>query len=150
MPKPRASINASLCDSDSQIFIADDLTSGLIHVFHTYVKSERLNPFQFSALVAQQIMPGFFGGYSRKWQTRQRCSEGFLQDAPQATRPTLRTVWCARAYREFPGLYDVSLTAVTQDNGREALVSQLAMQGVVYDNAIALGKHFLAAVQWTK
>jgi S1-C subfamily serine protease len=150
VPRPRASVNASMCNSDSQLFIASDLTTGSIRVLHTYVKSESLNPFQFSAFLAQQISPGMAGGYSRKWQTRQRCSEGFVRAAPQASRPTLRTVWCARAYREFPGLYDVTLTAVTQDSGSEALVSQLAMQGIVYDNAVSLGKHFLEAVQWTK
>jgi serine protease Do len=150
VPKPRATVNASLCSSDTQLFIANDLNTGLIHLIHTYVKSESLNQFQFAAFLSQQIQPGFPGGWSRKWQTRQRCNEGFVHAASEGSRPTLRTVWCARAYREFPGLYDVTLTAVTQDSGSEALVSQLAMQGVVYDSAVALGKHFLEAVQWTK
>lgn len=150
VPKPRAAVNASLCSSDTQLFIADDLNTGVIHLVHTYVKSESLNQFQFAAFLSQQIQPGFPGGWSRKWQTRQRCSEGFVQAAQAGPRPTLRTVWCARAYREFPGLYDVTLTAVTQDSGSEALVSQLAMQGIVYDSAVALGKHFIEAVQWTK
>ncbi len=62
----------------------------------------------------------------------------------------LRAVWCARAYRDFAGLYDVALTTVTQDRDKEALVSRLALQGVSYDNALALGKRFMGAVAWTK
>ena len=62
----------------------------------------------------------------------------------------LRAVWCARAYRDFAGLYDVALTTVTQDRDREALVSRLAMQGISYDNALTIAMQFMAAVTWTK
>jgi serine protease Do len=53
----------------------------------------------------------------------------------------------AQAYREFDGLYDVVLTAVTEDHGTEALVSRLGLQAVAYPDAIALSKRFLEAVQ---
>ena len=59
-------------------------------------------------------------------------------------------MWCAHAYRQFEGLYDVSVIAVTEDRGREALVSRLNLQAVGYDDAMALGRRFFAAVQWTK
>jgi serine protease Do len=150
VPKPRATVNASMCNSDTQLFIAEDLSTGVIHVLHSYVKSNSLNQFQFAAFLSHQIQPGYGSGWSRKWLTHQRCSEGFVHATAQVARPTLHTVWCARAYRAFPGLYDVALIAVTQDSGTRALVSQLAMQGVLYDNAVAVGKHFIEALQWTK
>ena len=59
-------------------------------------------------------------------------------------------MWCAQAYREFAGLYNVAVTAVTEDHGSEALVSRLSLQAVGYDDAMALGKRFLEAVQSTK
>jgi serine protease Do len=148
VPKPRATVNATICDSDTRIFIANDLNTGLIHITHAYVKSDSLNQFQFAAFLSQQMQPGFFGGFSRRWQTRARCQEDFVRAASEKAEPVLRTVWCARAYREFPGLYDVSLTAVTEDSGSEALVSQIAMQGTLYESAVAIGKRFLEAVQW--
>jgi len=64
--------------------------------------------------------------------------------------PPLRAIWCAQAYREFEGLYDVVLIAVTQDDGNEAMVSRLNLQAVGYDEAMALGKRFLEAVQVSK
>jgi hypothetical protein len=54
-----------------------------------------------------------------------------------------------RAYREFEGLYNVTLLAVTQDRDREALLAQLTMQGVSHANAVALGRRFLEAIEWT-
>jgi len=150
VPRPRATVNATMCDSDSQIFIANDLNTGRIHVTHAYVKSDSLNEFQFAAFLSHEVQPGFFGGFSRRWQTRQRCEEGFVHAAAAGSGPVLRTVWCARAYRAFPGLYDVALTAVTEDNGRQALISQLAMQGILYDNAVDIGKRFIEAVRWAR
>jgi len=150
VPKPRATVDASFCTSDTQLFIADDLNTGLVRLTHFYVKSDALNEFQFAAFLSQELHPGFGNGWSRKWQTPQRCEENFVATSAPGARPTLRTVWCARAYRAFPGLYDVTLTAVTEDSGREALVSNIAMQGVLYESAVSLGKKFIEALQWTK
>jgi hypothetical protein len=56
-------------------------------------------------------------------------------------------IWCAEAYREFAGLYDIALIAVTEDHDREALISRLSLQAVGYDEAMAVGRRFLEAVQ---
>jgi hypothetical protein len=89
--------------------------------------------------------------WSRKRLTQPECHEDFVErDDGAAAAPVLRAVWCARAYRDFAGLYDVAITTVTQDRGREALVSRLAMQGVSYKNALALAGRFIAEVAWAK
>jgi len=90
------------------------------------------------------------GGPFRKWYTPQQCYDDFVATAASHDRLPLRVIWCAQAYREFGGLYDVALTAVTEDNGSEALVSRLGLQAVGYDDAVALSKRFLEAVQSTR
>jgi hypothetical protein len=47
-------------------------------------------------------------------------------------------------------LYDVVATATTQNSNSEALVVQLSLQAVSYDNAVALTKQVFEGVQWTK
>ena len=83
-------------------------------------------------------------------QTQQRCHEDFVAASTSQNRPPLRAVWCARAYREYEGIYDVSLLLVTQDRSNEALVSKLTMRGVAYDNALGLARRFMDAIQWSK
>ncbi len=150
MPKPRAAVNSTNCNSDTRLFIANDLSTGLIHLDYSYLQSVDLNQFQFSAFLSQLSQAIWPGGWARKWQTQPRCHDDFVAAAPANDHPPLRVVWCARAYREFEGLYDVSVMTVTQDSGTRALVSRLGLQAVSYDNAIALSKRFLEAVQWTK
>ena len=88
--------------------------------------------------------------WSRKRLTQPECHEDFVERAEAASGPILRAVWCARAYRDFAGIYDVAITTVTQDRENEALISRLALQGVSYDNALALSQRFIGAIGWTK
>ena len=149
VPKPRASLNQTSCNSDTALFIAGDLGTGGIRLSNAYIRSVDLNQLQFAAFVSQ-LSQGALGGFNRRWRTPQRCHEDFLAVGEGDDHPPLRAVWCARAYREFEGLYDVSITAVTEDNGLEALVSRLSVQGIAYDTGIALAQRFLEAVKWTK
>lgn len=150
-PRPRAQMDSSSCSSQSSLFVAEDVESGRAELTHAYVRSSDLNAFQFAAFLSQYYASASMSrSWSRKRLTQPECHEEFVAPADPAAAPVLRAVWCARAYRDFAGLYDVALTTVTQDRDREALVSRLAMQGVSYDNALALARRVLGAVTWTK
>ena len=150
VPKPRAIVNTTQCTSDTRLFISGDLYTGLIQLNHSHYRSVDLNAFQFAAFITQNDRPGWMGITRPKWHTPQRCHEDFLAVSGNGTHPPLRVVWCARAYREFDDLFDVSVAAVTQDRDTEALVSRLAMQAVTHDNAVAMTSRFLEALQWKK
>jgi serine protease Do len=151
IPKPRASVNSMNCRSDTSLYVANDLNTGIIQLSHSYVTTADLNQFQFANFLSQQSQPRLVGGGAyRKWYTPQRCHDDFVVTSTAQDRPPLRVVWCAHAYRQFDGLYDVSVIAVTEDRGSEALVSRLNLQAVGYDDAMTLGKRFLEAVQWTR
>jgi hypothetical protein len=151
IPKPRASIDTISCASETGLFVASDLHTGGIQISHSYVRTIDLNQFQLAAVLTQQSQPRLIGGGPfRKWYTPERCREDFVKAAPGAEHPPLRVIWCSQGYRPFEGLYDVALTAVTQDRGSEALVSRLSMQAVGYEDAMSIGKRFLEAVQVAK
>jgi serine protease Do len=150
IPKPRATISSTSCNSETRLFIANDLSTGQISFTHSFIKSVDLNPFQFATFLGQQNQQSWIGAASRKWHTPRRCHEDFIDASESGGHPPLRVAWCARAYREFDGLYDVWVMAVTQDSGSQALVSRINLQAVGYDEGIALTKRFLESVQWTK
>jgi serine protease Do len=151
IPKPRASINSISCSSETGLFVASDLHTGAVQINHSYIRAIDLNQFQLATVLTQQSQPRLMvGGPFRKWYTPERCHEDFVSAGPGAEHPPLRVVWCSQGYRAFEGLYDVVLTAVTQDHGSEALVSRLSLQAVGYDDAMLIGKRFLEAVQVAK
>lgn len=150
VPKPLADDDMTQCATNSALFVANDLTLGSIYLLHSHISSTELNPFRFAAFVGQNSVPVIGGNYSRKSYTRQQCREDFIEADPLGTHPPLRAVWCSRAYREFDGLYDVSLQLMTEDRSTETLVAHLFLQGVSYDNAESLGKLFIGALTWRK
>ena len=149
-PKPRATVNTTTCNSDTRLFVANDLNTGLIHLAHSYLRDIDLNQFQFATFLSQQYQLFWFGGWAKKWQTPSQCHEDVIAAARADEHPLLRALWCVRAYRAFEGLYDVSVVAVTEDRGNEALVSRLSLQGVSYENGMTITRHFLDSVRWTK
>ena len=150
-PAPRASINSTSCTSDTGLYVAADLNIATVQITHSYAKTIDLDRFQFATVLTQLSQPRLVGGGPfRKWYSRERCEEDFVSVATTADHPPLRVIWCAQAYREFEGLYDVALVAVTQDHNDEALVSRLSMQAVGYDDAVALGRRFLEGLQVSK
>lgn len=150
VPKPRATIETTTCNSDTSLYISNELSIGLISVSNSYAKSVDLNQFQFATLLSQQNRLPWTAPWREKWYTRQRCEQNFTIATAADKGPPVEAIWCARAYKDFDGLYDVAVMTVTQDRGAEALVSRLGLQGVTYDDAIALTKHFFEALQWTK
>ena len=147
LPKPRTALNNTRCSSATGIFVSDKILTGRVDVSYSYYKSIDLNAFQFSKELSQRSW-----GFERagaKRLTEQECRDDFVA-AGKGAGPALRATWCMRAYREFEGLYDVTLLALTQDRPREALLAQLSMQGVSYANAVGLGRRFLEAIQWAQ
>ncbi len=146
--KPRASVNMTNCNSDTRIFVANDLQVGGIQTNHAYIRSVDLNSFQFASFLTQQSQPLTIA--VSKWRTDQRCHEDFIAGSTADGAPPMHVLWCARAYRKFDNLYDFWLVAVTQDRDGEALVSRLNLQGIAYDNAMAMTRRFLAGIRWTR
>ncbi|MDR2711224.1 MAG: serine protease [Burkholderiales bacterium] len=148
--KPRALINDASCDTRSALYLADNMSSGQANLSYTHMKSIDLGALQFATLVSQRMRPSALYGSRRRF-TSPQCYENFLApDEAHPKRPVLRVTWCARAYRDFADLYDIAVSAVTQDSSAEALVSRLSLTGVSYPNAIAITEQFLNTLEVTR
>jgi len=146
VPRARTAVSTTRCSSATGIFVSDRILTGRVEFTYSYYKAIDLNAFQF----AKELSQRGGGGYDArggKRLTEQECRDDFIT-AGGPGHPPLRASWCMRAYREFEGLYNVTLIALTQDRDREALLAQLTMQGVSHANAVALGRRFLEAIQW--
>lgn len=145
VPPAKTALNTTRCSSETGIFVSDRILTGRIEFSYSYYRAVGLNAFQFAKELSQRGGSAYDARASKRL-TEQECRDDFVTVA--AGRPALRVTWCMRAYREFEGLYNVMLIALTQDHDREALLAQLSMQGVSHANAVALGRRFLEAIEW--
>jgi serine protease Do len=149
IPKPRTAVNTTRCSSATGIFVSDRILTGRVDLSYSYYKAIDLNAFQFAKELSQRSGATGYDARGGKRLTEQECRDDFV-NAGATARPPLRATWCMRAYREFEGIYNVTLLALTQDRDREALLAQLTMQGVSHANAVALGRRFLEAIEWAR
>lgn len=150
VPKPRATVETTTCTSDTDLFVANDLSVGRLAIAHSYARSVSLNRFQFSTFLEQQDQLPWFGGWREKYFTPQRCDQDFTLATAPDKGPPVDAVWCARAYKDFDDLYDVAVMSVTEDRNSEALISRFGLQAVTFETAVALTKRFFEALQWQK
>jgi S1-C subfamily serine protease len=151
IPKPRALTNATSCDMQTSLFISSELSTGGITLHNVYAHTSELNAFQFSHFLSSYLTSAWANtGSGSRRHTSERCHEDFLRAGDAAGHPVVRAVWCARAYRDFDDLYDVSAVAITQDRDNEALLTHLDMRGVSYENAMTTARRYMGAIQWAK
>jgi serine protease Do len=146
LPRARTAVNTTRCSSETAIFVSDRLLTGRVEITHWYYRAIDLNAFQFARELSQRG-GGAYDARDARRLTEQQCRDDFVSAGPG--RPALRATWCMRAFREFEGLYNVTLVALTQDRDREALLAQVVMQGVSHANAVALGRRFLEAIEFS-
>lgn len=150
VPRPRFRASSTQCSAQSEIFVTPSLYSGRVEVTHEHLVALDLHPAQFATAVTERAQARSGEAGSRKHLTRPRCVTEPLRPPAGSSRPPVLARFCARAYRDFDGLFNATLTTVTQDRQAEALVSRLSMQGVTWENALALSRRFLREIRWAK
>lgn len=134
------------CDSQDDIFVADDFETGSLHyAFHRFGSAE-LNDLQFYNLLAAHYQhEQYFNVREEKQVSNYRCSEDFVR----SSRLDWRISYCARRYRQFGGLFDVSVVFVTNRLVERGLVVRLGISGISESRAVELLRRFLEAIEWT-
>ena len=136
------------CSTDDDIFLTGDESTGIIDFQHDLLTSERLNRFQFDALLTHQLRQ-----LSRDWDIEARGDEDFT---PYRCRTenlrergiVAKTILCARRYRKLPGLYDVVFRLATLGQPKEGLLTTLTMSGVSFTNALTMVRRYVGAIKW--
>jgi hypothetical protein len=120
IPKPRTAVNTTRCSSATGIFVSDRILTGRVDLSYAYYKAVDLNAFQFAKELSQRSAGPSYDSRGGKRLTEQECRDDFVSGG-SGRRPPLRATWCMRAYREFEGLYNVTLLVLTQDRSRRLL-----------------------------
>lgn len=146
-PENPYTITSYQCSSEEDIYLSSDHRTGVLAYDHAFVSSDQLGPLRFSALYTAHFSDDAGGVEATKEDvTNFRCREEFVKVGNLPVRAAL----CLRAYKKFPGLYDLSLRAATIDASTSGVQTSLDLAGFSADNARALARRYLEALAWTK
>jgi S1-C subfamily serine protease len=135
------------CSSEEDLYLSSEHRSGVVAYDHVSLTSGKLGTLRFSAL-ASSMFSDDPGGLMATQEdvTNFRCHVDFVQVGGLPVRAAL----CLRAYKKFPGLYDLELRAATLNQNTTGVQTSLTLAGFSADNARALARRYLEALAWTK
>lgn len=129
------------CALHADLYVTNALQTGSITLKHVLLRNEKLATAQFLHLNGQGLATDFGRGGREK--TRKECHGDYVKSALHR----YQTVVCVRAYRQFAGVYDLTLHAEQVDDARERLASSIELRGFSFDNAQRVAFEFLGMLQ---
>ncbi|MCB1902274.1 S1C family serine protease [Cognatazoarcus halotolerans] len=115
------------------------------HVVLSSRSAGTLNAFQLASMAAPAFRQNLSSAISKS-MARQQCADQFTTAGANAEL-RIRLVWCAQAYRDFPGLYDVQIAIAAQDEGDVLFISRVGLEGVSWTNAVDFTGQFLKGIR---
>ncbi len=135
------------CSLDENTYISSRFFTGSIEIEYRYMQAKELSDNKFYHLYRQQIARAGAGNRAGKDDVSEyQCHHDLVM--PENKAITNKSIFCTRAYKDFPELYDVLYLAASIDKGRQALVSHFTLAGVNQENAMAFTRKFMEAVSW--
>jgi serine protease Do len=134
-----------LCTTDDIVYLSEDLWAGVLEFGHTLYTSDELSPTRFFAL----YQDGFAGDYqwlggSPEDMTGFECRSRNVDHGGAKWR----TVFCLRAYKRLPGLYDAIFKAAQLGRGNVGVMTRLTLSGVTARSAEETARRYFARVRW--
>ena len=137
------------CRSEDSIYLHGNFNSGIIEYQFFWLEADKLNAPQFYAYY-QRLFTDFVPGNKadEKDVGDFNCDDQFvIADSAENQRKT-KAVFCVRAYKDYPQLYDVLFLQGTVDDSRAAFLSHFTLAGVSQKNAQAFARKFMGVAKW--
>jgi len=137
------------CRSEDNIYLHGKFNSGIIEYQFFWLEADKLNAPQFYAYY-QRLFTDFVPGNKadEKDVGDFNCDDQFvIADSVENQRKT-KAVFCVRAYKDYPQLYDVLFLQGTVDDSRAAFLSHFTLAGVSQNNARAFVRKFMGVAKW--
>ncbi|MHA7631263.1 S1 family peptidase [Corallococcus sp. M7] len=146
-PETPYTVTSYQCSSEEDIFLSSSHRTGVVAYLHQHVESQKLGAMRFSALYSTLFSqdPDAVAA-TREDVTNFRCKSEFVD----VNGLTVRAAICLRAYRRFPGLYDLVLRAATLNASTHGVDTSLTLGGFSAENARKLARRYLEGLSWTK
>jgi hypothetical protein len=135
------------CSLDENTYISSHFFTGTMEIEFRTMKAKEIGPNKFYHLYQQQISRAGAGNRADKENvTEYQCHNDLV--IPQSQAINNKTIFCTRAYKKFPDLFDILYLSASVDKDDQALVSHFTIAGISQPNALAFTRQFMEAVSW--
>jgi hypothetical protein len=137
----------SNCSLDENTYISSRFFTGTMEIEFRTMQAKDIGANKFYHLYQQQIARAGAGNRADKENvTEYQCHNDLVMPENQAINN--KTIFCTRAYKKFPDLFDVLYLSASVDKENQAIVSHFTIAGISQPNALAFTRQFMEAVSW--
>jgi len=135
------------CTLEESTYLSSHFFTGILEMEFRYMQAKELSDTKFYTLYEQRIgRAGPANEANKEDVTEYQCQHDIVMPAHQGIKN--KAVFCTRAYKDFPGLFDVLYLGASIDKNDQALLSHFTIAGVTQDSAMAFSKKFMESVTW--
>lgn len=134
------------CSVQERIYLSATMSTGVAQLGFSWLQSNQLTEMQLSKLY--QVNLNARSGRSNAGQddvTDYHCNQAIVENIASSVS---KGVTCVRAYRKYPGLFDVNHRSVLLGKDKQSLVSHYFLQGVTQETANNFYQKFVEQVKW--
>lgn len=137
-------ITSRTCHVDESLFLSGSFNTGSFRIQYRWFDTEKLNPLQFYTQMENLFFMDINNSAYKDDVTPFACEDSFID----LNGTSWKVHWCARRYKRFPALHDVSVSLAALASQRQGMLVNFSMAGVSRDNALKVTRRFMGALQW--
>lgn len=138
---------SSSCVNDEYIYLSSHFSTGGIQYEFGWLETDELNSVQFYNGYEANIKSASSINWAREEDVGPfKCHEDFIAEDGQSV--ITKAVICARAYKQYEGLYDVLYVGATVHEKQKGLISHFTIAGVDKELGLAFTRKFMERVSW--
>ncbi len=135
------------CDLDENTYISSDFFTGSLEMEYRYMESDKIGSTKFYHIFERQLNQVAPGNQAGKDDvTEYQCHHDIVR--PTDSNINNKSIFCTRAYKAFPALYDVLYIGISIDHEQYALLSHFTISGVAQESSLAFLAKFMESVSW--
>jgi serine protease Do len=138
-------VNA-FCNQPEEIFLSSEFSTGRIEMQFEWIQAKDLHPLQFFNRYQHSInQMNADNSAGEDDVTAFSCQDQILSPVEGQHA---KAVFCIRAYRNYPALFDVAYISASLDHQQQGVISHFTLAGVDQQMALQFSHKFIGAVVW--
>lgn len=134
------------CKANVALSVEPGLVTGDLHFTHKVLATNQLGALRFAEQLHHVAAAAAPITGSAQHVSQFACKGGTVNLNHFKSHVTL----CARSYRMYEGLYDITLVVTSLNQPQQGFVSNMTLRGVDYAAAMDVSSRFLGAMRWTR
>ena len=138
-------VNA-FCNQPEEIFLSSEFSTGRIEMQFEWLQAKDLHPLQFFRRYQHSINQMNADNSAGEDDVTAYSCQNQLVSPVEGQHA--KAVFCLRAYRNYPQLFDVAYISASLDHQQQGVISHFTLAGVDQKMALEFSRKFIGAVVW--